>query len=487
VGWGVIGAGGLAALAVTLVFLTRLPEAPARSGSFLDQYIASIPWGVALMAAPVLLIGLFALIRTPVLIVFALAGLLPLNLVGMAGESRLLAFSKVLVDLLFFLSVASVAFAPREWREWLRSSSVGWWLSVFCGWLAFSAIQGYFAGYNLYEWMRELGWLAFWAFGIPVGIFVRDHRRMRVLMTVLVVGALVSQVASLYLLATGQRTERPEDWLGGGTYLRAPFSEGMRFVLLWAVASLFALRDRRGRSGWRTAGFAGLALILGVGLLGSLGRSLWMGTALAVAVVLALAPHDREAGFALLLALAGLGVAALGIELVDRLSAYSSGRWLSDAFAFAMALVRGESVSSTVGRQVEWQNAIRLWLQSPFVGNGIGAPYANNIYNNPDLAAFYTHNSYLNILAKTGVVGLSALIALLASSFRLALSVHRAAAASPADRVLAITIMGYLVGVLVQSVFTPTITTTDSVMFFSFVLGLSVALARGVPVAEAPA
>ena len=40
---------------------------------------------------------------------------------------------------------------------------------------------------------------------------------------------------SLLLLATAPRFERAEDWLGGGTFIRAPFSEGMRFVYLWAV------------------------------------------------------------------------------------------------------------------------------------------------------------------------------------------------------------------------------------------------------------
>ena len=188
-----------------------------------------------------------------------------------------------------------------------------------------------------------------------------------------------------------------------------------------------------------------------------------------------------------LLSLAGAGLAVAGIQFLDKLSPFSSGQWLSDALAFAGALFRGESVSSTVGRQVEWGNAIQLWLGSPFIGNGIGAPFQQTIYSPAGLAAFFTHNSYLNILAKTGLVGFAALAATVVNVFRLLHRVRHAVGSSLADRVMAITITAYLTGVLVHAFGAATITTTDSVMLFSLVIGLSVVVGRLAGVAPATA
>ena len=477
----------LAVFAALMGVMTQSPDAHAMTLAFLDQYIAAVPWTAALMVTPLLIIVALAALRHPASIVYVLAVLLPLNLVGRGGDSRILAFGKVLVNVLYLLALVSVAVAPREWRRWLGGSAVGWWLCAFCGCLAFAAIQGYFAGYDLYEWMRELGWLAFYGFAIPVGIFVRTRRELRIVMGLLLVGALLNEGLSLLLLATAPRFERAEDWLGGGTFIRAPFSEGMRFVYLWAVASLFVLWPARRLGTGATLSLATLIVLFSIGLLGSLARSLWLTTLLALSVVVALAPRERRTGMLVLLSLAGAGLAVAGIQFLDKLSPFSSGQWLSDALAFAGALFRGESVSSTVGRQVEWGNAIQLWLGSPFIGNGIGAPFQQTIYSPAGLAAFFTHNSYLNILAKTGLVGFAALAAMVVNVFRLLHRVRHAVGSSLADRVMAITITAYLTGVLVHAFGAATITTTDSVMLFSLVIGLSVVVGRLAGVAPATA
>ena len=76
-------------------------------------------------------------------------------------------------------------------------------------------------------------------------------------------------------------------------------------------------------------------------------------------------------------------------------------------------------------RLIVWSDAVRTFLENPFVGRGVGMPAANVAYRNSDgswsmLAD--AHNTFLNVAAQAGVVGLIAfalvILSILKAAFR---------------------------------------------------------------------
>ena len=104
-----LGAMVLAVVAALMGVMMQPPDAHARTLAFLDQYLAAVPWTSALMVTPIWIVAVLAALRRPVLVVYALAALLPLSLVGRGGDSRILALGKVLVTALYLLALVSVA------------------------------------------------------------------------------------------------------------------------------------------------------------------------------------------------------------------------------------------------------------------------------------------------------------------------------------------------------------------------------------------
>ena len=474
----------VAGVAVLVGFTMRRPDADLPSLAFLDRYIDAVPWTLALLAAPFLVILLVVMLQRPVLVVYGLAVLLPLNVVGKVGGGAVLTLEKILVNLLFFVSLLTLMVAPRAWFGWLRGSRLGLSLAAFSGVLGFEAIVGYVAGYDLYEWMRELVWLSFFLFAFPVAVFVHTRRQMATVLGLLALGSVVGLVQSLVYFTTASRFQRAEDWVGGASFLRAPFSEGMRFVLLWLIVIVYVQWPARRLRPLTTAAIGGLGLSLAIGMLAGLARSMWLTTIVGVVVAMALSPRSSRTRLVVPLVAAAVLVALAGVQWLDSLSASSSGHWLSDAIGGAVggnilgALTRGDAYSSTLGREVEWRNAIRLWLESPFIGNGIGAPFEKTIYSDPSLAAFFTHNSYLNVLAKTGLAGLTAFAVLIVQVVAVLRRIRRSTEPFGGTQVLAIAMMAYLVSVLIHTFGAATITTTDTVMFLALMIGMTIALGR---------
>jgi exopolysaccharide production protein ExoQ len=80
--------------------------------------------------------------------------------------------------------------------------------------------------------------------------------------------------------------------------------------------------------------------------------------------------------------------------------------------------------SSLSGRTTIWSLAMDAWLHRPWIGHGYGAFWLNrqgpDIEVNAALAGFvaaHSHNGYLDVLLDIGIVGLAALILLLAGCF----------------------------------------------------------------------
>lgn len=467
---------GVACLVVIMALLqlglAALLASQNQAMNELQPYLEVIPWSYMLIIVPIALAGGAVLIRWPQLSIYALVFLLPFNSMGgtyFAGP--LLTGAKILLNLFFVCSLICLFFSPTGWGRWIIATRLGISLAVFLSLLALAILIGLSLHHDRFDWARESNWMAFFAFALPVGTFLRNRRQITIVLILLTVAALFYQLVGFNYLITGNRYLRAEDWGGGADFIRTPFTEPMRFVLVWAIATLIDRWQRREPGKYQTMGLGVLILVLTVGLLASLGRDLIITTLISIGVILFYTPWNRQTVKALVIAIVLIGVSIPGISWLDSASSSSSGRWLENASDFALALFRGESVSSTIGRQEEVRHGINLWLESPIVGNGLGAPFETASYNNSALARFFTHNSYVNVLAKMGLLGLLAFLVLI---FYCWVTLRRLLIAKPdiPDRAIPLSVMAYFIGVLLHALFGATVTTTDSVMFFAFIIGL---------------
>lgn len=154
------------------------------------------------------------------------------------------------------------------------------------------------------------------------------------------------------------------------------------------------------------------AILLG-GLVTSWGRGAWLGFGAAAGVMVFFAPRKRWLAF-LLLGLAGtIGV---GLWLAGLIPASVEDR-LDNAITEFVGFgdMRGKPISNDnfaiVERLAHWQAAYYMANDQPFTGVGLGnyefmyAQYGIPSWPRP---LGHAHNDYLNILAETGMIGLTA-------------------------------------------------------------------------------
>jgi putative inorganic carbon (HCO3(-)) transporter len=158
------------------------------------------------------------------------------------------------------------------------------------------------------------------------------------------------------------------------------------------------------------------AIILGAGLLVSWSRGAWLGFVGALVALALFAPRRRWQGAALVI----LGAGGLWLGIVTGLAPASLVARVTD---FAQDLtgiedVRGRAISdenyAVIERLAHWQAALAMANESPWLGVGFGnyeIAYPRHALVNWPLALGHAHNYYLNLLAETGIIGLSAYVA----------------------------------------------------------------------------
>jgi putative inorganic carbon (HCO3(-)) transporter len=157
------------------------------------------------------------------------------------------------------------------------------------------------------------------------------------------------------------------------------------------------------------------------GLLASWSRGGWMGFAAALLAIVALLPRRSVWGAALVIVIAvgGLGLYAIGLlpaSVEARLTGFLEYTRFED--------VRGVGINdanyAVIERMAHWQAALSMWREHFWLGVGFGCyepAYAAYRLINWPFALGHAHNYYLNLLAETGVLGLSAYLVLLGSVF----------------------------------------------------------------------
>jgi len=263
---------------------------------------------------------------------------------------------------------------------------------------------------------------------------------------------------------------------------RGPMVHGVTFGLYASICCLasWAFRWRLGpRAKMLLLPVSGLLL---VGTVLSLTRSVWIGTALAVTVLLALSLRGRVRMLVLgTIALSGLTVLLGGFEQVAHFqredSADDSRRSVSMRGCFAY---------------VSWQ----MFLDRPLFGFGFGQfpeaklPYLSDRSTDLQLEAirdYIHHNTFLSLLTETGLVGLTLYLALLFLWGRTAWQLARRPAAPDWARAQALLFLAALTVYVVQGVFHElSYTPIDNSLIF-LLAGVTVGLAQSPALAGASA
>lgn len=173
--------------------------------------------------------------------------------------------------------------------------------------------------------------------------------------------------------------------------------------------------------------WSALSLLFCLGVIMSFGRESWIGLFLAVLVMVGL----RSRNWSVLLVL----LAPLPLLLIPG---------VSDFF----------DPSKTYGsdRLKIWQDAIAIWLKSPYMGVGAGNfQFFDRFYGSDKVGV--AHNQYLQMLAETGVQGLLCLIWILVAVGIKAFRSFKAAQ-SRLGKSLALAYIGYYVSILFGGFFT---------------------------------
>jgi O-antigen ligase len=187
------------------------------------------------------------------------------------------------------------------------------------------------------------------------------------------------------------QTHRPE-WLNRLAHI-AVNRDFLRFLALAVLSGLLlaALVMSWSRGAWLGFGAATLAVLF------SWPRKAWLGATLVMGTVLA--------------GMLALGLHLLPAALAERLTGFSEFVQTFD--------VRGVDITpenyAVVERLAHWQTAQEMARYHPWLGTGFGnyePVYPGYALINWPYPLGHAHNIYLNLLAETGVVGLSAYLAL---------------------------------------------------------------------------
>jgi len=428
------------------------------------------------------IVGLVLVVAYPDVPVHVIAFLLPFNFVGgIWGDHVIVLLAKVSMNVLVAASVVASLVAPAEQRAWLTRTSIGLALLAWLAAIVMAFVLGALGDVNREFWIRESGWMFFFAAALPFGTMLRDRADIDRLLVTTCAGVAALQAYAFWTLVTGTRYTRTDVYEGVQSFFRAPYSCGSLFVMYLAAAALLYRASNNTLT--RRAAillFAAVALLAG-GLLASMVRSLWIAGAVGMLLVGYFAPRDRRTMRAIAAVSAGAVLAVAVVAAVDRLSPESSGNWTGSAITFLQDLGSKDS-TSRVTREIEWAHAIDVWKTSPIVGLGFGYAYPQRgleqIPEEVRPEPFYMHNSYLNILAKSGLAGLLAFLALIWAIGRTAHGILRRPDADTHDRVIATALLAGLIAVALLTTTMPVLTGGDSAAYLGLLAGLTAALQR---------
>lgn len=373
--------------------------------------------------------------------------------------------------------VAAVArTGPRE--ALCRIRATGAVVPLLVLWLfgAIAAVRG-LSGWGFSDLLYDIGLVEYSVLVPLLSILVRDRFELLWLSGVVAVGGVLSiavQAAAVW---------SPSGWDLEGRLELIEVASGL-YVCVYAAWIAARLAAGRAVATWHFP-----FLVLGVALtIAGASRAAWVGLLVALAVVILLAPSGRRllsTGFAAVILLLGV-VVSVPVESPVSPEAPGTSQVVQEVGAsFDESGEGGESANA------RWRIAYWRWLleesaRVPAFGIGFGRPinfhWEGRIYDrrtgNPNVPFDVTppHNSFLNLLYRTGLPGLLALAALMFVAVRRLLPV--ALRAHDQDRAVAVFLLAALAAITAIACFAVVLEGPYMGMFFWATLGLALIAPR---------
>lgn len=343
-------------------------------------------------------------------------------------------------------------------------------LVIFLGATLLTLPNAYSLSYGINEWVK-------WAELAVLAFIVADfaEKRWRWVLFGILLAAAIQSIIGIYQFRGGSGAAHL--WILDYRYFRAfgtfgqpnPFGAFMGLTLPLAIGTTYgylmkAWQSQNSADRWQWKEnlllailYGGTAGIILGGLLVSWSRGAWIGFAGAVVVMIWLTPPKFWQGtlalgvvgtlFVLLWA-AGLSPASITSRITSFTEDFSGFKDMRGA------AINDENFA-VVERLAHWQAAIRMAEEHPLLGVGFGnyePAYENFSLINWTLALGHAHNYYLNLLAETGIIGLTAYLVMGALIIRLTFRAIQKAN-SPIERGIAVGLMGVWTHLSIHSLF----------------------------------
>ncbi|NPV09976.1 MAG: O-antigen ligase family protein [Anaerolineae bacterium] len=396
--------------------------------------VAAVPLGILVAVVPqLLLLGLPLAVPLEQRLSLGLAGI-------RLGPVELLIGAAV---------VAWLARAVAARRLSWTAGAVGWALLVWLWVMGLSLTSALSLSAGLVEASKWLEVLAL----VVVLPALLPRSQVRYLIWALAIAGALSALLGLYQFATGTG---PEGFLLLGRFMRAygtfqqpnPFAAhlglSLPFAAGWALAAATTRHER--------LALLTLTGIMVLGILASWSRGAWLALAASVALMAALLrPRLATAGAVLLLITGPLWIGPMASTALAQRALGMTGS------VTGLNVARVEPTDdnwAVVERLAHWQAAWYMFEDDPWLGVGAGnyevvyGRYAVPRWSDP---LGHAHNYYLNALAETGLLGLTAYLALGVVAWISLLRGWRSAADSTA-RALVLAAVGTLAYLTVHSV-----------------------------------
>lgn len=285
--------------------------------------------------------------------------------------------------------------------------------------------------YNAVDSLKQVvRWiLAFLAFIVTVSTITTPRRMIGLIVVILIVGVLESLVGvRQYLTGTGPfaigETVRAFGTIGKPNtfagFLEMCWPLGMAITLGCLWQWWLNRIELRWLVGAALAG--GATLIILAGFAFSFSRGGWLGGAVAVLVMIALAGGRRAVPMLIGLVLVGLFVVAqpqlFPPIITERITSITDNLKIFDAGTITVT----DDNFAVVERMAHWQAGFNMFMAHPILGVGpdnFNKAYPSFFVGRWSISQGHAHNYYIHIAAESGVIGLITYVILIGSVIRL--------------------------------------------------------------------
>lgn len=366
------------------------------------------------------------------------------------------------IALMLFLGVWSLRRMMERQQHWTLPYVILGNMGVFilAAGLSLEGAPSPSAGLN-----ELLKWVQIWLLVLILG----QEKRPEWPLFALIFAALLQAILGLWQFRGGSGAAHL--WILDYRYFRAfgtfgqpnPFGAFMGLILplalgttLGYLASALWDKSRRVSDGLLGLCLSGVTALLLMALLASWSRGAWLGFLGAAAMLIWAFPRRRWQGTLLIAS----GMTLLGVLWVlGWLPAGVTERLTGFGQDFTgMGDVRGVVITNdnyaVVERLAHWQSAIGMAQDHPWWGVGFGnyeAVYADYALINWPSALGHAHNYYLNLLAETGIIGLTAYLLMWGSIFALTFRILAQATLSWVQRGMAAGLLGSWTHIAIHS------------------------------------